>query len=550
MRGLKFAACAALGLALIAGPRATGQRLSGYLQHHFRLPALRLRPVAGLRARLRQGKLRLSLRQFLLLVLRNDPQVAMTRLAYSQSAVQALAARSPFDPQLQMSFNSLRQLAPQYTQLGGAPTLSSLNESSSILYNQVLSSGQTFSAGFNGYRYSNNSQFNLFNPTIDTGLILNITEPLWRNRGNYLLKAPLIEARSEVLVASDQSQEQIANLLVAAAQAYWNAAGARQAIRVQQSALALAERAYHHDLRALKLGALAPMDIYQSQAQVARTRLALIQARASYQEALDQLRRLIGADLSPAARTAPIALEDTPKPQPGASPRRPLASALASALAHRPELRAARRQLLVDAVSANAARNGLRPELDLTGTYGSSGLGGNQVPASTLLGGGGPALQPGGLNEALGQMFRFQAPFYGFTLQLSLPFRNSAAAAALDSALIAHSRDRAQLRDQKQAVTQQVRIADTQLRMAAAEIQAAREARDLTQKNVAAAQRKYRLGSTTLFEYLQEQAQLSQAEDALLQAEIGWQLAAVNYRRADWTLFRSLRLKFSPLLGR
>ncbi len=538
----------ALAAALALSLPAAGQALPNYLARHFQLPPLRLSPIAGLSRRVGKHGLELSLRQFLLLVLRNDPQIHLDRLQVSSAAAQVLSARAPFDPQLSLAFNSQRKLEPQYTQLGGASTLNSLGQSSSINFTQALPTGQNITAGFTSNRYSTNSQFNLFNPSIATGLTLSITEPLLRNRGNLLLKEPLRQAQGGVLVASDQSRVQIADLLVSAAEAYWNASGARQAIQVQQSALALAQRSYHHDQRALKLGALAPMDIYQSQAQVARTKLALLQAQAAYEESLDSLRRFIGADLNPKLRNLPITLEDAPEPQPGASPRLPLSQALAAALGRRPELLAARRQLLLDDLSETAARNRLRPELDLSGLYGSSGLGGDQIPASSLLGAGG-TLQPGGLSDSLGQLFRFHAPFYGFSLQLNLPFRNSAAAASLANSYIQHSRDRAQLRDQQQSVTQSVRQADTELRMADEEIQAARVALDLTRKNVDAAHQKYLLGTTTLFEYLQQQSQLSDAETALLQAEIAWQVAAVRYRRADWTLLSSLHLHVSPLLG-
>ncbi len=533
----------ALGLTLGLSLAAWGQRLPSYLGRHFQLPPLRLRPVAGLRAHVGPHGLQLSLRQFLLLVLRNDPQVQLARLNVSQTATQALAARAPYDPQLAFDFGSTRQLAPQYSQLGGANTLDSLSQNSSINFSERLPSGQTFSAGFNGNRYSANSLYNLFNPSISTGLSLSLTEPLLRNRGNLLYKIPLLQAHGEVLIASEQSQEQIADLLVSAAQSYWIAAGARQAIQVQQAALKLAQRSYQHDQRSLKLGALPPMDIYQSEAQVARTRLALLEAQASYREALDSLRRLIGADLIPKLRNLPITLEDQPKPQPGDSPRQPLDTALDRALRHRPALRAARRQLLMDALGETADRNNLQPELDLTGLYGSNGLGGDALSTA------GAMIQPGGLSNALGQMFRFQTPTYGFSLQLTLPLRNSAAAASLANALIARSRDRAVMRDQQQSVAQQVRLADIELRMAGSEIKEARLARDLAQKNVDAAHKKYILGTTTLFEYLQQQSQLSDAESALLQAEIAWQEAAVRYRRADWTLFSSLRLRVSPLLG-
>ena len=44
-------------------------------------------------------------------------------------------------------------------------------------------------------------------------------------------------------------------------------------------------------------GALPSLDIFQSQSQVAQRKVGVIQAQYAYRDALDGLRRIIGADL-------------------------------------------------------------------------------------------------------------------------------------------------------------------------------------------------------------------------------------------------------------
>ena len=79
-----------------------------------------------------------------------------------------------------------------------------------------------------------------------------------------------------------------------------------------QQTLDLAQKSYERDKQALDLGALASLDIYQSQTQVAQRKTDLVQAQYSYRAALDGLRRLIGADLTPDFRALEIVLEDDP----------------------------------------------------------------------------------------------------------------------------------------------------------------------------------------------------------------------------------------------
>jgi len=82
-----------------------------------------------------------------------------------------------------------------------------------------------------------------------------------------------------------------------------------------------------------------------------------------------------------------------------------------------------------------------------------------------------------------------------------------------------------------------VKLATNQLEMSAAQIDAAKVARDLAQKNVEAEQQKYELGSITAFEVLDSQSRLANAESSLLSAYTSYQRALILYQRAVWTLF-------------
>lgn len=235
-------------------------------------------------------------------------------------------------------------------------------------------------------------------------------------------------------------------------------------------------------------------------------------------------------------------LEEDPANLP-ASPNLPAVNdAIAAALRRRPELQAVERQLIADKLGVRMAHNALLPQLNLSGTYGSSGLGGDQIPVSNSLGSGPSAFVPGGFSDSLRQLFGFGYPYYGFALQFTFPIRNSANTAHLTDTLVATDRDLYSERQQRQQIIQDVKLADTQVKMAAQEVQSATLARDLSIKNVAAEQQKYELGTTTIFELLQAQVQLSQTQETLLNANVTYQEALIAYKRATWTLLNSLGL--------
>ncbi|MGH9393062.1 MAG: TolC family protein, partial [Terriglobales bacterium] len=225
-----------------------------------------------------------------------------------------------------------------------------------------------------------------------------------------------------------------------------------------------------------------------------------------------------------------------------APPPQPVEAAVAEALRRRPEMDVIERQQLEDHFSLSQARDALRPQLNLTGSYGSNGLAGDQVPIVTPLGtsvGGSTS----GFGTALNQVFGFGSPTYGFSLALNLPLRNSSGESQLSDALVSQATHAYQQRNESQQITQDVRLADTQLRMAAAVVQSATLTRELAQKNVDAEQQKYQLGSITVFELLQAQVQLSGAQSTLLGAYTNYQEALIAYERATWTLLDKLGLK-------
>ena len=510
-----------------------------WVTRRFTPDAVQVRDVQGIAERTVKGKLTLNVKSFLELVLRNSTEVNIARMDVYTSADQVKAAHAVFDPFVSLGFNTQRAVSPQYTQIGGASTLSSLNENSFVNYQELFPTGQTVTASFNASRYSSDSAFNIFNPSVSGTALVTITQPLLQNRDGIQFKAPLQIARTQLAITSRQTEATIAGIIAAAAGQYWDAIRARDNIKVLQQTLDLAQKSYDRDKQALDLGALASLDIYQSETQVAQRKTDLVTSQYAYVAALDGLRRQIGADTSPALRALEIVLEDDPAKLPDRTAVLPYEQAYQAALKVRPEMDTARRRLTIDDLNARVARNLMLPRLDFTVQGQAAGLGGNQVAVVGPLGIVSPAVS-GGLPQTLGQIFALNSPGYGAGLQLTLPFRSTAAQAQLADALVNRTRDRYSERQVQQQVAQDVRQAITSIELANATIESAALARDYAQKNVEAEQQKYELGTITAFEMLDSQTRLAAAESSLLNAYVGYQEAYVSYQRATWTLLDGL----------
>ncbi len=321
-------------------------------EHRLYPESVQVREIQGVTDRIVDGKLHLTLKAFLELVLKNSTDINITRLDVFTAATQIQAAKAPFDPFGSAGFSTLRQVDPSSSQISGASTLSTLSQTSSLSYQQLLPTGQTLSAGYSAARSSNNSAFSLLNPSIFSSFSFTATQPLLQDRSRIQFQGPLRIARTQLEITSRQSEAHIADLIATAAVEYWSAVQARDNVKVLQQTLDLAQKSYARDKQALDLGALAELDIFQSEAQVAGRKRDLVQADYSYRANVDLLRRLMGADLTPQLRAVEIVLEDDPALLPSKASILPYEEALTAATRVRPELDAAHRAVTIDEINA------------------------------------------------------------------------------------------------------------------------------------------------------------------------------------------------------
>lgn len=470
------------------------------------------------------GKLRLTLQDAVVLTLANNSNVRLQELNIENSKYSLLASHSPFDPSVQASFSSQGQLSQAYTQLTGAPalgSLSSLNQITQLNYSQTFETGTNIQFNFNATKYSSNSTFNFFNPSLSSFLGFQFTQPLLRNRWLFANRAPLVIARRNVRASRATFEAQVSSTVQQVVGQYWNLVQARGNLEVAQKSLDAAEATYKHDKRALELGALPPLDIYRSESQVAGRRVQVIQSEYALRQAEDAFRQTVGADLDPYFRA--LDLDLTEPPEPGEELRSvDAATALQQAMGKRPELEAARQSLANDDTSIRLAHNNLLPDLRVNGNYSGNGL--NNLATAQ-------GVAAGGFGDSLNQLFGFGYPSYGFGLTLNLPVKNRSGQAALGSALISRSRDLYTERQIKEQITYDVSNAVHQLEEAKINIAASKESVDLARKTMAAEQRKYELGTGQIFLVLEAQTELAAAEQGLLQAEVSYRLAvaAVDY---------------------
>lgn len=495
------------------------------------------------------GKLRLTLHDAILLSLENNSNVRIQETQVESAKFALLGNYQPFDPTLQSIFNVNRYSFPGDSQLQGvgvspAATLNSLTQSAQINYTQTFQTGTNIVAGISGTRSSTNNQFYFFNPNYNTTLNFQFTQPLLRNAGFLANRAPLIIARRTLQQSRATFEAEVSDTILDVVNRYWAVVQARSSLEVQRKSLEAADASYQRDKRALELGALPPLDIYRSESEVASRRVQMIQTEYVVKQAEDALRFTIGANQDEYFRALDLDLTEKPEPE-GELQAVDSAAILQQALAQRPEFQATRYALANDDTGIRVAHNHLKPDLSVTGFYQSNGLGGNQYDLNVIP----PQLTSrGGLGSSFSQLFGFSYPGYGAQLTLNLPVKNRRAQAELGSALVSRHRDQYSEQLLQEQITLEVSNAVHQLEEAKLTLSAGKAALDLAQKALAAEQRKYELGSQTIFFVLDAQTRLAQSQLDLLQAEISYQVATASVGHAAGTLLGPYHVQIAELM--
>jgi outer membrane protein len=525
-------------LLVVSVDRALGQQKEGY--HDLvssRVRSDKLLAPEHLRNYLVDGKLRLSLQETVILTLENNSQVRVQETAVESAKVGLFGAHSPFDPIVTSSYNVNSSTFPPDSELQGTSGTSNVTttvQNAAVNYSETFWTGTNVQVGLSSSNVFSNNSFFFVNPSITSLLNFQVTQPLLRNGWFFANTAPLIIARRNLDESRSTFAVQVSNDILQAVTQYWAVVEAHGNLEVAKRSLDAADATYKRDKRALELGALPPLDIYRSESQVASRRVAVIQGEYALKQAEDALRMTIGTDQDPYFQA--LDLELTEKTEPDGELRSiDVATAMQTALSKRPEMEAVRDALSIDNTRIRLAHNQILPELDLTGIYGANGVNSKLVNNTPVM------------TSSLGQLATFNYPTYGAQLSLTLPLNNRAAKAQLGTALVSRRSDLYSERQTREQVQLNVKNAVHQLEQAKLSIAAGKEALDLAKKNTAAEQRKYELGQGTIFLVLEAQTEQATAEQTLLQAEVGYQLAVVGVDFATGELLEPYHVQISDL---
>ena len=234
----------------------------------------------------------------------------------------------------------------------------------------------TTTSSFNSARTTTTNPLTTFTPSLTSSIQAVFSQPLLRNFKTDAARGQLELARQNREIADLRLQERVALTSASAENAYWLLVSARAAVDVQQRSLDLALELERTNRARVDVGQSPPLDLVTARAEVAQRRENLIVARTTALHAEDVLRATCST------RTAPIS-----GPRSSSRPtwcrrrvrHRDVDGAVRRALAERPDIAEARKQISIGDTNVKLSRNATLPDLRLQATYLTNGLGGSRL---------------------------------------------------------------------------------------------------------------------------------------------------------------------------
>lgn len=356
-----------------------------------------------------------------------------------------------------------------------------------------------------------------FDPEYQSTTRFTIIQPLLRNYGHDVNLAQIHLLQSESKGTKHEARLGVETVMGQVLSLCFDLEFASENIRVKEQSLELANRLLGENRRRVEEGRMSPIDVTQAEVRVSEAHEELIQARNFYAQRQNQLRELTGIDYDFDAPYLRILDIDTALPAIDLE-----RDAIVAGMFNRsPIYHSALEAVEAERIRLVYAENQRYPQIDLHLSVGYNGLGGN-IPRSYK------------------DYRERDHPDWSVGVEFSKPIGERSARARIREA---NRRRRQALLRVKQAEVQLLAAMDNSMR----EVRTLRERRELMENSVRLAgealnaeERRLVAGTTTSYNVLTQQRELSDARTRVLAADAEVRRAMTQLLMIQGTLADSL----------
>jgi outer membrane protein len=466
------------------------------------------------------------------LALEQNLGIQIERLNPQIQDLSVAQARSFWAPSLSSSIQRDSLTSPSTGTLSGGSTVDTGTFSSGVGMNQLLPSGGNYSFNWNSSRQTSTNLFNSFSPQLASNLNFNFSQPLLRNFKIDNVRQNLAISKKTRDASDVQLHARIVQTSQAVKNAYWDLVYQIDNLKAVQQSLNLAQQSLRDNTRRVEIGTMAPIDIVDAKAEVARNEEAVIIAQAQIEQAQDTLKTLIFDPATPDFWNTRIEPTDT---VPFEVQAIDTDAAVRSALDKRTDLRTAKNSIEQSNISIRYFRNQIMPDVNAQLTYVTTAVGGVQlspvnpndvalglVPVRTIV-------ADRGFGNVLSTVFQSTYPRWIYGVQIGYPLGTSTARANLERAKLQYQQSQTQLKNLEMQIVAQVRNAARQVVTNQKRVESARASRQLAEEKLAAEEKKFAAGIRETFFVFQAQRDLATARVLEVRATADYNKSLVDF---------------------
>jgi outer membrane protein len=423
------------------------------------------------------------------------------------TAQQILKEEGAFDPKLALEVN-------EAFQKGISPTVVESEQQRAITLDFSLSgkipTGTAYKLAWDYQKVHGDSPYLIYNPYYLTDLSLTINQPILKGFGIGNQMTPINAAKKSFEISEYELVKKAEELVNTTVKSFYDVILAREGLDIAKFSLSMGEKILKEVQAKVKGGIAVNVDLYNAQAEVAKREEMLLTAENALKDALDVFRKI-------------LSLEDFDQEvnliKPTTEPSKPPAieDSLQDAQSFRADLQQAITDLEKKKMLTKYYRNQKLPDLIIFGAAGPSGL----APTSS------------GAFERLDDHTDYTWKI-GLSFQMPL-FQREARSNYLKAKFEEEQADES-LKELSQRITVEVRQAWRSVYLALKKIDASKKTRFYSEKRLAAEERRYQEGFTTLYDLLKFQEEYVRSLFSEKKVGCDYFVAYAAYEKARGTL--------------
>ncbi len=388
-----------------------------------------------------EAPLALTLDRAIELSLKRNLDLEVERLSPRIADEDVAKAHAAFDPVASLSYADKDTRSATTSTLSGAPVLVTRDTTYTGALTEKLPTGTSLDLALSYVRSRSNSAFSTLNPSHTSGATLTVKQPLLKGFGTEVNRGPEVVAARNRAAARHAFEAKVAGTVADVEGAYWDLVASLDDVSVKRAALEAARSLEATNQAKVDAGTLPRTDLLEASSASASREADLIDAERKVQDAQDALRKLVDPPALdekgvPAAWTpfVPVDKPVLPDGLPDAT------ASVGRALQSRPELAQARAAIQGALTNRMLARDGLQPDLSVSGSWGQEGVDGDREDSFSRLSDG-------------------RARTWEVGVSVEMPLGNRAARSDLRKAEAQVDQETARLRAMEQTVVVEVRVA-------------------------------------------------------------------------------------------